>query len=54
MSKHWVVLSSSKRAGTVVAATVHMVECGMTGANFHREITWDTITKIFKDSGYHG
>lgn len=54
MAKYWVVMSSSKRAGTVVAATVHMVECGMTGTNFHREITWDMITKIFKDAGYHG
>lgn len=54
MAKYWVVMSSSKRTGTVVAATVHMVECGMKGVNFHREITWDMITKIYKDAGYHG
>jgi hypothetical protein len=54
MGKYWVVISSSKRKGTVVAATVHMVECGMSGANFHREISWTTITTIFKDAGYRG
>ena len=54
MGKYWLVLSSSKRKGTVVAAPVHMVECGMTGANFHREISWVTITSIFKDAGYRG
>ena len=53
-AKYWLVMSSSKRTGTVVAATVHMVECGMKGANFHREIEWTSITAIFKDSGYHG
>jgi uncharacterized protein (DUF697 family) len=54
MGKYFKVMTSSKRAGSVVAAPVHMIECGMTGANFHREVTWDIITAIYKDAGYRG
>lgn len=54
MGKFFLVISSSKRKGTLVGAQAHMIECGMTGVNWHREITWDLITMIYKDAGYRG
>ena len=52
--KHYLVHTSSKTKGVVVGKHLPLVECGMSGANWHREIQWTLITMIYKDAGYRG
>ena len=52
--KYYLVHTSSKTKGVVVGKHLPMIECGMSGANWHREIQWTQITAIYKDAGYRG